>query len=155
LMPLPKSLRRPLRRTSSSSSTGQLQRKQCRTCNNLDPRGHTSSIYPDEASKISRATLRLVIDALSLSQTKDVTSRGCRFCNVLVQALDAFFEKWRGSRSRIIVDLQEKSTIKVSIDSELWKGETVEIYAGSGACSTSQTPPHIIKLPAPSSTRQL
>ncbi|KAH7094356.1 heterokaryon incompatibility protein-domain-containing protein [Paraphoma chrysanthemicola] len=135
-MPLPKSLRRPVRRTSSSSLIGQSQRKQCRTCNNLDPRGHTSSVYPDDTNKTARASLRLMIDALSLSKTKDVTNRGCRFCNVLVQALDAFFETWRGSRSRVIVDLKEKSTIKVSIDNVRWKGEIIEIYAGS----TSKAP---------------
>lgn len=121
-----------MRRTSSSSSIGQSQRKQCRTCNNLDPRGHTSSVYPDDTNKTARASLRLMIDALSLSQTKDVTNRGCRFCNVLVQALDAFFEDaWRSSRSRLIVDLKEKSAIKVSIDNVRWKGEIIEIYAGS------------------------
>jgi hypothetical protein len=132
-MPLPKSLlRRPVRRSSTSSSTGHLQRQRCRTCNNLDPRGHSSSLHPDEAEKDSKARLSLVIDALALSKTKDVAHRGCRFCNVLMQALDAYFEKWRGARVKLNVDLKERSTIKVSIDEEQWKGEIIEIYAGSG-----------------------
>ena len=131
-MPLPKSLRRPVRQASISSATGQSQRKRCRICNSLDPRGHASSIYLDEAGKESRASLSLVVDGLTLSQTKDVSNRGCRFCNVLVQALDAFFEKWRDSRVRVNVDIKEKSTIKLSIDGERWKGEMIEIYAGSG-----------------------
>jgi hypothetical protein len=132
LMPLPKSLRRPIRRTSTSSSTGQSQRQRCRTCNNLDPRGHASSIYPDEVAGDTKAQLNLVIDALTLTKTKTAAQRGCRFCNVLIQSLDAFFEDWRGARLRIGVDIREKATIKVSIDSEPWTGETVEIYAGSG-----------------------
>jgi hypothetical protein len=132
-MPLPKSLlRRPVRRSSTSSSTGHPQRQRCRTCNNLDPRGHSSSILPDEDEKDSKARLSLVIDALALSKTKDVVHRGCRFCNVLVQALDTFFEKWRGARTKLSVEMKEKSTIKVSIDGEQWKGEIIEIYAGSG-----------------------
>jgi hypothetical protein len=131
-MPLPKSLRRPVRRSSTSSSIGQTQRQRCRTCNSLDPRGHASSIYPDDVAKDTRAQLSLVIDALTLSKTKTVAQRGCRFCNVLVQSLDAFFETWRGARLRINVDIREKATIKVSVDSEPWRGETVEIYAGSG-----------------------
>jgi hypothetical protein len=132
-MPLPKSLlRRPVRRTSTSSFTGQPQRRRCRTCNNLDPRGHTGSIHPDEVEKDTKARLSLVVDALALSKTKDVVHRGCRFCNVLVQALDAFFEKWRGARVKINVELKEKSTIKLSIDGGQWKGEIIEIYAGSG-----------------------
>jgi hypothetical protein len=131
-MPLPKSLRRPVRRNSTSSATGQPQRQRCRTCNNLDPRGHASSTYIDEAGKDPKAHLSLVIDALVLSKTKDVTRRGCRFCNVVIQALDAFFEKWRGARVRINVALREKATVKVSIDGERWRGEVIEIYAGSG-----------------------
>lgn len=137
-MPLPKSLlRRPVRRTSSSSLTGQSQRQRCRTCNNLDPRGHASTVLPDEGDKSAKTRLTLVIDALTLSQTKDVSRRGCRFCNVLVQALDAFFEKWRGARAKINVDIVEKSTVKVSMDGERWKGEIIEIYAGSGRPSPS------------------
>jgi hypothetical protein len=132
-MPLPKSLlRRPVRRTSTSSSTGHPQRQRCRTCNNLDPRGHSSSIHPDDIEKDAKAYLSLVIDALVLSKTKDVVHRGCRFCNVLIQALDAFFEEWRSARVKISVEIKEKSTIKVSIDSKQWKGEIIEIYAGSG-----------------------
>jgi hypothetical protein len=51
---------------------------------------------------------------------------------VLIQALDAFFEKWRGGGMKINVDIIETATIKVSIDGDRYKGEVVEIYAGSG-----------------------
>jgi hypothetical protein len=118
-MPLPKSLlRRPVRRTSTSSSTGKPQRKRCRTCNNLDPRDHSSSIYPDEDEKESKACLTLTVDALALSKTKSVAQAGCRFCNAIMQALDAFFEEWRGTRVKICIELREKGTIMVSIDSK-------------------------------------
>ncbi|KAH8695708.1 heterokaryon incompatibility protein-domain-containing protein [Phaeosphaeriaceae sp. PMI808] len=130
-MPLPKSLRRPVRRTSSSSSTGQVQRKRCRMCNNLDPRGHANSVYRDEMAIDAKAHLNLVIDAAALSKTKDVSNRGCKFCNVLILALDAFFGKWRDAK--VFVELLEKGIIKVSIDSERWKGELIEIYAGSAS----------------------
>ncbi|KAF1942387.1 HET-domain-containing protein [Clathrospora elynae] len=129
-MPLPKSLRRPVRRAASSSLTGQSQRKKCRTCNNLDPRDHTSSIYQTEAAKEPRASLNLVLDALSLAKTKQ---SGCRFCNALILALDAFFENWRGTRGRVNVVMKENATIKVSVDGQRWKNETVEIYAGSAS----------------------
>lgn len=131
-MPLPKSLRRPVRRTSSSSSISQPQRKKCCTCNNLDPRGHASSICLDETAKEPKASLSLVLDALSLAKTKETARGGCRFCNVLILVLDAFFEKWRGARVRVNVDLKEKGTVKVSLDGDRWKNEVVEIYAGSG-----------------------
>jgi hypothetical protein len=130
-MPLPKSLRRPIRRTSTSSSTGLSQRQRCRICNNLDPRDHASSIYSDEVAKDIKANLSLMIDALALTKTKDVTRRGCRFCNVLIQSLDAFFEDWRGTGVRIGVDIRERATIKVSIDNDRRRGEIIEIYAGS------------------------
>lgn len=132
-MPLPKSLlRRPVRRTSTSSSTGKPQRKRCRTCNNLDPRDHTSSIYPDEDEKNTKARLTLTVDALAFSKTKGVAQGGCRFCNAITQALDAFFREWRGARLKISLELREKGTIKVSIDSKRRRGEIVELYAGSG-----------------------
>src|SRR5947208_21083 len=109
-MPLPKSLRRPVRRASSSLSTGPSTRSLCRTCNNLDARGHAGTVYPDDTAKESKARLSLVIDGLSLSKTKDVSNRGCRFCNVLIQGLDAFLGAWRGARVRIHVDIKEKGT---------------------------------------------
>ncbi|KAH7357594.1 heterokaryon incompatibility protein-domain-containing protein [Pyrenochaeta sp. MPI-SDFR-AT-0127] len=134
-MPLPKSLRRPVRRTSSSSSAGQTQRKKCRTCNSLDPRGHANSIYLDDAAKEPKASLSLVLDALSLANTKDVARGGCRFCNVLIVAIDTFLENWRGARVRVNVELKEKTPIKVSLDGEKWKNEVLEIYAGSASRS--------------------
>jgi hypothetical protein len=70
-----------------------------------------------------------VLDALSLSKTKE---SGCRFCNVLILVLDAFFEHWRGAGVKVFVGLKEKATIKVNLDGERSKNETVEIYAGSG-----------------------
>lgn len=89
-------------------------------------------MLPDDGEKGAKTRLTLVIDALTLSQTKDVSRRGCRFCNVLVQALDAFFEKWRGVRAKVNVEIVEKGTVKASMDGERWKGEIIEIYAGSG-----------------------
>ncbi|KAF2690681.1 HET-domain-containing protein [Lentithecium fluviatile CBS 122367] len=127
-MPLRNSLRQPVRQLS-----GQTRRKPCRTCNNLDPRGHSSSMYNAESEKTPLASLSLVLDALSLAKTKDPKEGGCRFCGVLVQALDAFFENWRGVRQRVCVDLKEKGSIKVGIDGEEWKRELVEIYAGSAS----------------------
>jgi hypothetical protein len=89
-------------------------------------------MHPDDVEKHPKTHLTLVIDALTLSKTKDVAHRGCRFCNVLIQALDAFFGGWRGARAKINVEIVEKTPIKVSMDVEQWKGETIEIYAGSG-----------------------
>lgn len=128
-MPLPKSLRRPVRRTSSASSAGTSQRKKCRVCNNLDPRGHANSVEDAEARAETRASLSLVLDALTLSNVKP---GGCRFCHVLAQALDAFFEKWRGARRRVNVDIKEKGTIKASLEGSQWGNQVIEIYAGSG-----------------------
>ena len=125
-MPQRQSLRQPQRRLSGQS------RRKCRTCHNLDPRGHSSSVYSTESEKSPLASLSLVLDALSLARTKDSKEGGCRFCDILVQALDAFFEDWRGVRQRVCVDVKEKGTIKVGIDGERWKRELVEIYAASG-----------------------
>ncbi|KAF2183407.1 HET-domain-containing protein [Zopfia rhizophila CBS 207.26] len=130
-MPLPKSLRQPAKRKNSSSgSNPQLRRKPCRICHNLDPRGHSSSVYQMESSKKASTSLTLVLDGLSLQK-----NHSCRFCGVLTQALDAFFEGWRGKRGRFTVDLTEKRSIKVRIDDGASKSEIVEIYAGSASRS--------------------
>ena len=107
-------------------------------CNNLDPRGHTNSIQDVEVQKSPRASLDLVLDALALSNIRSPTSGGCRFCNVLAQALDAYFGKWRGIRCRVNVYLKEKGTIKVSLDCAQWANQMVEIYSGSGRCCNCQ-----------------
>ena len=140
-MPLPKALRRPVRRTSSASSAGKAQRRKCPTCNNLDPRGHVNSTTQDaESLKEPRASLILVLDALALANIKFTTRGGCRFCAIIVQALDAFFEKWRGTRYRVNVDIKEKDTIKVGLDGAQWAQRAIEIYAGSGRHYVSTSP---------------
>ncbi|EOA92224.1 uncharacterized protein SETTUDRAFT_178482 [Exserohilum turcica Et28A] len=112
-MPLPKSLRGPVR---PATSTRQTLRKKCRACNHLDPRGHTSSVYDDESAKEPRASLSLVVDALSLSRVKE--------------SAYAFFSGWRGARIKVHVDIKEKGTIKITLGGERWKNEIAEIYAG-------------------------
>jgi hypothetical protein len=130
-MPNSRSMR-PNRQTPGSLSR---RRKPCPLCNNLDPRGHASSVYQTEVAKSISTSLTLVLDALSLSRIKSPAEGGCRFCYVLIQALDAFFDDWRGSRQRINVDLKEKGSIKVGIDGVNWKGQLVEIFAGAGRIS--------------------
>jgi hypothetical protein len=127
-MSAPKSLR-PKYQPSGTSSQ---RRKPCRMCNNLDPRGHASSVYQNDSLKDATTNLTLTLDALSLSRTKPPTLRGCRFCNVLTQALDAFFDDWRGSRQRINVEIREKGSVKVGIDGTKWKGQLIEIFSGAG-----------------------
>lgn len=86
-------------------------------------------MYDDESAKEPRASLSLVVDALSLSRVKE---SACRFCNVLVLVLDAFFSGWRGARIKVHVDIKEKGTIKITLGGERWKNEIAEIYAGPG-----------------------
>lgn len=113
-------------------AASQPRRRICRLCYNLDPRGHTSTVYHTESKKGATASLTLVLDALALQRTKAPSDGGCRFCAVLIRALDAFFEGWRRCRSRVTLDIKEKGSIKVGVDGEEWKGELVEIHAGSG-----------------------
>ena len=126
---MPRSLRQPVR-----------HRKPCRLCHNLDPRSHSSSLYNTESDEKAFASLSLVLDALDLGKTKDPKEGGCRFCGVLVQALDAFLEDWRGTRQRVLIDIKEKGTVKVGIDGDKWKREQVEIYTGSGRRLLSERP---------------
>lgn len=98
-------------------------------CNHLDPRGHANSVYETEAVKEPRASLSLVLDALSLAKVRE---SGCRFCYVVALVLDAFFTGWRGARAKVHVDIKEKATIKITLGGERWKDEIAEIYAAPG-----------------------
>lgn len=107
----------------------------CKTCHNLDPRDHASSVYLTERREKAIASLSLVVDAFELSRTRPTKEGGCRFCNVLCQALDAFFRAWRGSRQRVNVEVKEKEMLEVGLDQEAWKGEAVGIYIAKCTCA--------------------
>ncbi|PVI07913.1 HET-domain-containing protein [Periconia macrospinosa] len=126
-------------------STTQTRHKRCQICHDLDPRGHAGSTYNSEAEN-PLASLSVVLDLFSLAKTKDTREGGCRFCNVLIQALDALSPGWRESFQKAFMNLNEKGTINIEIDSEKWKGEMIEIYAGSASrapWSTLGTAHHI------------
>ncbi len=112
-------------------------------CNNLDPRGHANTVEDAEAKGEPKASLSMVLDALALSNVKPMSTSGCRFCAILVNTLDAFFEKWRGARCRANIDMQEKGTIKVSLDGSQWANRVVEIYAGSCRYRALANYPHV------------
>ena len=132
-------LSKPLPQRSITGSLG--FRKRCRTCNNLDPRGHPMTVHQTEAGKDVKASLTLVLDPLSLSRTRSPSDGGCRYCAVLISALDTFFEGWRSVRQKLLLDLKEKSSIKVSIEVEKWNHEAVEICVGSGRGISLHNPP--------------
>jgi len=117
------------------------RRNICRICNNLDPRNHASSIHLTEHTEKALAMLSLVLDAFSLSMTRESKEGGCRFCNVLCQALDAFFDGWRGSRQRVNVDIKEKGDIEIGLDQEKWRGEVISIYTTKRKCAFPKSRP--------------
>lgn len=85
-----------------------------------------------ESREEPRASLSLVVDVLTLANVKSASGGGCRFCVVLTQALDAFFDGWREHRCRAEVHIKEKGTLKVRLDGAQWARQAIEIYAGSG-----------------------
>ncbi|PSN64103.1 HET-domain-containing protein [Corynespora cassiicola Philippines] len=123
-MPVTKSLR-PRRQPSG--------RKHCRLCHNFDPLGLPTTIYKTGTAKESIASANIICDGLDLSRTKDPAEGGCRFCLVLIQALDAFFEGWRGARQKILLEFSQKGPVKASIDGDSRKGQSIEIYAGAAS----------------------
>ena len=127
-------------------ATTRPSRKRCQTCNNLSPRDHHSSVYDTESATKVQARLSLVLDAFALSRSAVPKDGGCRFCYVLCQALDAFFEDWRGTRQRINVDIKEKGTITVGLDQEKWKGELVKIYATKCKFAYSGIHPYMLTI---------
>lgn len=123
-------------KTSLRKANAKPRRQKCRTCHNLDPRNHRSSVYDTESTTGAQAKLSLVLDAFALSRTAEPKDGGCRFCVLLCQALDALLDGWRCTMQRVNVDIKERGAITVGLDQERWKGELVKIYAVKRQSST-------------------
>jgi len=104
-------------------------RRPCRLCHNLDPRGHPQSVCPDPNTKIAATSLTLVVDGLELQR---IQSKGCRFCHVIVQALDGFCKEWKKSRGRVVLEMVEKGPVKITLDDSTLGEVSVELSASSG-----------------------
>ncbi len=102
--------------------------KKCKVCNNLDPRGHRNSHTDTESG---RTTLCCAIDPLDLVAVRE---NGCRFCRLLIRALDRLVKDWRRMRTAIIVDLVDGKTIKVTFTRSKEK-KWLEIYSPKGQSS--------------------
>ncbi|OCL15225.1 HET-domain-containing protein [Glonium stellatum] len=126
---MPKALRPKTLQPPAARSAQRRRRSPCKLCNNLDPRGHTTTAYDAESSSQANASLTLVIDGLKLQSSGEL---GCRFCFLVSQALDAFLKDWRTSRGRITINLVEGKPVKVSIEGLKCNGVSLEIYAPHG-----------------------
>ncbi|KAF2669096.1 HET-domain-containing protein [Microthyrium microscopicum] len=100
----------------------------CPICNNLDPRNHPSSRHRDtpgrNASASQDVSLYLPLDALSLARTR----RKCRFCDVLVQALDGCLPDRGSRRAKMGLEIGWKKSVRISVFDG---GDVVEVYRGS------------------------
>ena len=138
-MPLPKHLRH---RASTTTPGSSVKTRKCATCNNLDPRDHRSTCYRDvhisnvsrksksKISEIGSSNLSLPLDLWRLARLED-NGRECRFCRVLVQALDAFLPEWKRRRTGIMLELGWKAPIKLILE-EGDASSIVEIFSKAG-----------------------
>ncbi|KAF2143460.1 uncharacterized protein K452DRAFT_350467 [Aplosporella prunicola CBS 121167] len=99
----------------------------CRTCNNLDPRGHSSTFYDTESTSRSIASLTLIVDALSLKRSRE----NCPRCHLVAEALDAHSKDWKTSRPPVLLELTEHAPIRITLQLSRSSSEKVEIYASS------------------------
>ncbi len=97
----------------------------CKLCHNLDPRGHSFASYDAEGGG---ASTTIKIDAFSLARQP---AGACRFCQVLVDALDALKMQWQQLREPIRVDLALEQPIRIWVPCST--GERfVEVYSPKG-----------------------
>jgi hypothetical protein len=135
-MPLPKRPKPPPPTRKSTKTTC------CPICNNLDPRDHVSTRYADAPTSIigkrkrgSSSTNAEKACALTLPiDTRDLILRSeqCRFCAVLVAALDAVVDGWKDKKKQmrsLVLEIKWKGTIRILLPNEK---EVVEIYGGLG-----------------------
>lgn len=110
---------------SPSGCKPRTKSKRCKVCNNLDPRGHRNT-HTDTDS--GHATLCCGIDLPDLAA---VRPNGCRFCQLLIRALDGLIKDWRRMRAAIVMDLADGKTIKVAFTQGKEK-KWLEIYSPKG-----------------------
>jgi hypothetical protein len=135
-MPLPKRPKPPPPTRKSTKTTC------CPICNNLDPRDHVSTRYADAPTSAigkrkrgSNSTNAEKACALTLPiDTRDLLLRSeqCRFCAVLVAALEAVVDGWNDKKKQmrsLVLEIKWKGTIRILLPAEK---EVVEIYGGLG-----------------------
>jgi Heterokaryon incompatibility protein (HET) len=105
----------------SASSNPRSTSSRCKLCNNLDPKGLSFTFYDPESSFCS-ATIN--VDPLGLAK---VSHNGCRFCRVLIQALDGLVSGWRKAREPLRVDLASGKPIRITVP-EVGEKKYVELY---------------------------
>lgn len=130
----------PMSKTRNASA---LSKSKCLACNDLDPRGHSQSVYNDKLSSKKGSTsyakqdvyLSLIIDALKLSRL-DV--KGCRFCKLLANALDAFSLDWRKNLPSIAADVAWSKPVRLTVGNSKTGYIVLEIYCKQGkrTCKT-------------------
>ncbi|KIW78617.1 hypothetical protein Z517_08455 [Fonsecaea pedrosoi CBS 271.37] len=113
-------------KSSSTKATRHGARSRCKLCNNLSPRGHTSSSYDADSATKHNANLTLCIDARQLSASN------CQYCKLLRQSLQGFVGRdWAHIRDPVCIDLLEGSPIKVSVQEPSGKSIVFELYTPS------------------------
>lgn len=89
------------------SSRSRSHRKKCLRCHDCNPIGHRASVR-DEHGK---STLVLSFNVLSL---KSLPLDACRFCRLILDALELCWEGWR-QRLKIILELVEGSPLSLKL----------------------------------------
>jgi hypothetical protein len=110
---------------SSSGYKSKTKPRKCKVCNNLDPRGHRNT-YTDTESGL--VTLCCAIDPRRLAT---LLQNDCRFCRLLINALNELVKDWRSMRTAIVMDLADKKAIKVTFTQSEEK-KWLEIYSPKG-----------------------
>jgi hypothetical protein len=129
-----------LKRTTSSiynTSTSP-----CKTCNNLDPRGHSSSVYSDavvskaaagkrQKSKTAKVELSLPIDTWTLKRQDSFGAKSkekCRWCGVLSKTLDEFVPEWRMESVTVLCELKMHMPVKLRVKKSNGEKKMIAVY---------------------------
>ncbi|KAF2204730.1 hypothetical protein GQ43DRAFT_446555 [Delitschia confertaspora ATCC 74209] len=121
-----------------SQSVSELALWLCCVCHNLDPHGHPNTEYHTESSKRVGPGLTLVLDGLESQRTQN---SDCRFCGILIQALDGFWKDWKTSRNRVTIDIVEQGPITVGMSGPKLMVTIIELAASSAHVIPSNSGP--------------
>jgi hypothetical protein len=125
----------PLSKPKKNLNPNQGFRSKCKECNNLDPKHHRQSVYDDTPQIRKRGVtpkndihLSLSIDTLKLSRLD--SKKGCRYCKLISNALDAFVPQWTKVRPPVTIDLAWGKPIRLNV-AIAPKPKSIELYGKS------------------------
>lgn len=97
-------------------------------CNNLSAKGRTNSFY-EEDDRVPKASVIIEVETSKLRRS---SASGCRYCALLSQSLDFFWEEWTKTHTHVTITLKDDAPVKLSFVGGSLNRDCLELYTVPG-----------------------